>query len=127
MTDLLLIIGLTLGACLAVGLLGALLLRAIRRSSLRYQLAVASLIPVLAVAATVVINVELMFLSTHDTTVILLAVGTALVVAVVGGWLVSRRFSLASRQLQDSIGLLVTDSEGVRATEVHQHDSGAND
>jgi signal transduction histidine kinase len=127
MTDLLLIIGLTLGACLAVGLLGALLLRAIRRSSLRYQLAVASLIPVLAVAATVVINVELMFLSTHDTTVILLAVGTALVVALVGGWLVSRRFSLASRQLQDSIGLLVTDSEGVRAMEVHQHDSGAND
>jgi signal transduction histidine kinase len=127
MTDLLLIIGLTLGACLVVGLLGALLLRAIRRSSLRYQLAVASLIPVLAVAATVVINVELMFLSAHDTTVILIAVGTALVVAVVGGWLVSRRFSLASRQLQDSIGLLVTDSENVRATDVHQRDSGAND
>jgi len=127
MTDLLLIIGLTLGACLVVGLLGALLLRAIRRSSLRYQLAVASLIPVLAVAATVVINVELMFLSAHDTTVILLAVGTALLVAVVGGWLVSRRFSLASRQLQDSIGLLVSDSEGVRTTDVQQQDSGTND
>jgi signal transduction histidine kinase len=127
MTDLLLIIGLTLGACLVVGLLGALLLRAIRRSSLRYQLAVASLIPVLAVAATVVINVELMFLSAHDTTVILLAVGTALLVAVVGGWLVSRRFSLASRQLQDSIGLLVSDSEGVRTTDVQYQDSGTND
>jgi len=124
MTDLLLIIGLTIGACLAVGLLGALLLRAIRRSSLRYQLAVASLIPVLAVAATVVINVELMFLSAHDTTVILLAVGTALLVAVVGGWLVSRRFSLASRQLQDSIGLLVSDSGGVRTTDVQQQDGG---
>jgi signal transduction histidine kinase len=127
MTDLLLIIGLTLGACLVVGLLGALLLRAIRRSSLRYQLAVASLIPVLAVAATVVINVELMFLSAHDTTVILLAVSIALVVAIVGGWLVSRRFSLASRHLQDSIGLLVSDSEGVRSTDVQQQDSGTND
>lgn len=127
MTDLLLIIGLTIGACLVVGLLGALLLRAIRRSSLRYQLAVASLIPVLAVAATVVINVELMFLSAHDTTVILLAVGTALLVAVVGGWLVSRRFSLASRQLQDSIGLLVSDSGGVRTTDVQQQDGVAND
>ena len=127
MTDLLLIIGLTLGACLVVGLVGALLLRAIRRSSLRYQLAVASLIPVLAVAATVVINVELMFLSAHDTTVILLAVGTALLVAVVGGWLVSRRFSLASRQLQYSIGLLVSDSEGVRTTDVQHQDSGTND
>jgi CheY-like chemotaxis protein len=73
MTDLLLITALTLAACVAVGLLGALLLRAIRRSSLRYQLAVATLIPVLAVAATVVINVGLMFLSAHDTTVILLA------------------------------------------------------
>jgi signal transduction histidine kinase len=123
MTDLLLIIGLTLGACLAVGLLGALLLRAIRRSSLRYQLAVASLIPVLAVAATVVINVELMFLSAHDTTVILLAVSIALVVAIVGGWLVSRRFSLASRHLQDSIGLLVSDSQGVPASDVRHHDN----
>jgi signal transduction histidine kinase len=123
MTDLLLIIGLTLGACLAVGLLGALLLRAIRRSSLRYQLAVASLIPVLAVAATVVINVELMFLSAHDTTVILLAISIALVVAVVGGWLVSRRFSLASRQLQDSIGLLISDSQGVPASEVQQQEN----
>jgi signal transduction histidine kinase len=127
MSDFLLIIGLTLGACLVVGLLGALLLRAIRRSSLRYQLAVASLIPVLAVAATVVINVELMFLSAHDTTVILLAVGIALVVAVVGGWLVSRRFSLASRHLQDSIGLLVSDSQGVRASDIRQRDSGGND
>ena len=63
MTDLLLITGLTLGACFGVGLLGAMLLRAIHRSSLRYQLAVATLIPVLAVAATVVINVKLMFLS----------------------------------------------------------------
>ena len=123
MTDLLLIIGLTLGACLAVGLLGAMLLRAIRRSSLRYQLAVTSLIPVLAVAATVVINVELMFLSAHDTTVILLAVSIALVVAIVGGWLVSRRFSLASRHLQDSIGLLVSDSQGVPASDVRHHDN----
>ena len=127
MTDLLLIIGLTLGACLVVGLLGALLLRAIRRSSLRYQLAVATLIPVLAVAATVVINVELMFLSAHDTTVILLAVGIALLVAVVGGWLVSRRFSLASRRLQDSIGLLVSDSQGVRASDVRQADNADTD
>jgi signal transduction histidine kinase len=59
--------------------------------------------------------------------VILLAVGTALLVAVVGGWLVSRRFSLASRQLQDSIGLLVSDSEGVRTTDVQYQDSDTND
>lgn len=113
MTDLLLITALTLAACFAVGLLGALLLRAIRRSSLRYQLAVATLIPVVAVAATVVINVALMFLSAHDSTVVLLALGIALVLAVVGAWLVSRRFSLASRRLKDTVGLLVSDSRGV--------------
>jgi signal transduction histidine kinase len=127
MKDLLLITGLTLGACLVVGLLGALLLRAIRRSSLRYQLAVATLIPVIAVAATVVINVQLMFLSAHDTTVILLAVGIAVLLAVVGGWLVSRRFSLASRRLEDTVGLLVSDSQGVPASDVQQPDSGGTD
>src|SRR4029453_5891593 len=112
MTDLLLITALTLAACVAVGLLGALLLRAIRRSSLRYQLAVATLIPVLAVAATEVINVGVMFLSAPDTTVILLALGIALVLAMVGAWLVSRRFSIASRRLKDTVGLLVSDSRG---------------
>lgn len=125
MTDLLLITGLTLAACVAVGLLGALLLRAIRRSSLRYQVAVATLIPVLAVAATVVINVELMFLSAHDTTVILLALGIALVLAVVGAWLVSHRFSLASRRLQDTVGLLISDSRGapdVLDSDIHAPD-----
>jgi signal transduction histidine kinase len=127
MRDLLLITGLTLGACLVVGLLGALLLRAIRRSSLRYQLAVATLIPVIAVAATVVINVKLMFLSAHDTTVILFALGIALVLAVVGGWLVSRRFSLASRRLQDRVGLLVSDTQGGRASDVQQPDGGGTD
>jgi signal transduction histidine kinase len=127
MKDLLLITVFTLGACLGAGLLGALLLRAIRRSSLRYQLAVATLIPVIAVAATVVINVKLMFLSAHDTTVILFAVGIALVLAVVGGWLVSRRFSLASRRLEDSVGLLVSDYQGGRAADVQPPDGGGTD
>jgi signal transduction histidine kinase len=127
MTDLLLITGLTLAACIAVGLLGAMLLRAIRRSSLRYQVAVTALIPVLAVAATVVINVELMFLSAHDTTVILLALGIALVLAVVGAWLVSRRFRLASRRLEDTVGLLVSDSGAGLALNVEASDTRATD
>jgi len=127
MTDLLLITGLTLAACIVVGLLGAVLLRAIRRSSLRYQVAVATLIPVLAVAATVVINVELMFLSAHDTTVILLALGIALVLAVVGAWLVSRRFSRASRRLEDTVGLLISDSGAGAAPKAKASDTRAAD
>lgn len=112
MNDLLVIAGLSVGACLVVGLLGALLLRAIRRASLRYQVAVATLLPVLAVAATVLLNVRLMFLSPHDTGVVLLALGIALVMAVTGGWLVTRHLSVASRRLTDSVGLLVSDSRG---------------
>lgn len=112
MNDFVVIIGLTFGACLAVGLLGAALLRAIRGSSIRYQVAVATVLPVLAVAATVVINVALMFISAHDSTVILLALGIAVVLGVVGGWLVTRQLSLGSRRLEDTVSLLVHDSEG---------------
>lgn len=110
MNDLLLIIGLTLGACLGVGLLGAVLLRALRGSSVRYQVAVATILPVLAVAATVVINVALMFLSGHDSTVILIALSIAFVLAVIGGWLVTRRLSLGSRRLEDTVGMLISDA-----------------
>jgi signal transduction histidine kinase len=110
MSDLLLIIGLTLGACLGVGLLGVLLLRAIRGCSVRYQVAAATVLPVLAVAATVVINAALMFLSAHDSTVILIALSIAIVVAITGSWLVTRRLRLGSRRLEDTVGLLITDS-----------------
>ena len=57
MSDLGTILGLTLAACIVVGLVGAGLLYAFRRRSLRYQLTSATLLPVVAVAATVVINV----------------------------------------------------------------------
>ena len=73
MTDLMIIIGLTLASCLAVGLIGLALLHLVRYRSLRQQLTIATLLPVVAVAATVLINVQLMFLSAHDSLVILIA------------------------------------------------------
>ena len=73
MTDLMIIIGLTLACCVAVGLIGLALLHLVRYRSLRQQLTIATLLPVVAVAATVLINVQLMFLSAHDSLVILIA------------------------------------------------------
>lgn len=114
MTDLLVIIALTVGTCLGVGGLGATLLYAGRRRSVRYQLAFATLFPVVAVAATVLINVQLMFLSPHDSTVILIALVTALVLALAGAWLVVRRIVGASREVGAGLHQLVSDSGTAR-------------
>ena len=114
MNDLLAIIGLALASCSTVGLLGGALLYLVRRKSLRYQLTIAILLPVLAVVATVMINVRLMFASGHDSAVILIALATALILAVLGAWLVTRRIVRASREVGVGLDQLVADtSEGM--------------
>jgi signal transduction histidine kinase len=110
MTDLLIIIGLTLASCIAVGLIGLGVLHLGRYRSLRQQLTIATLLPVVAVAATVLINVQLMFLSTHDSLVILIALLVSLLLATIGSWLVVRRISRASRRLGAGLHQLVADS-----------------
>lgn len=99
MTDLLIIVGLTLASCVAIGLIGLFLLHVLRYRSLRHQLTIATLLPVVAVATTVLINVQLMFLSAHDSLVILIALLVSLVLAALGAWLVVRRISHASRRV----------------------------
>ncbi len=110
MRDLVVIIAITVGACLVIGLVGVVALHLLRNRSLRYQLAVATLVPVLAVAITVVLNVRLMFLSPHDSAVILVALATSLALAVSGAWLVVRRISHASRRVGAGLSQLVADS-----------------
>jgi signal transduction histidine kinase len=110
MTDFLIIIGLTLVSCLAVGLIGFALLHLVRYRSLRQQLTIATLLPVIAVATTVLINVQLMFLSAHDSLVILIALLTSLLLAALGAWLVVRRISHASRRVGAGLHQLVSDS-----------------
>jgi signal transduction histidine kinase len=110
MTDLLIIIGLTLASCIAVGLIGFALLHFLRYRSLRQQLTIATLLPVVAVAATVLINVQLMFLSAHDSLVILIALLTSLVLAAFGAWLVVRRIARASRRVGAGLHQLVSDT-----------------
>jgi hypothetical protein len=104
------IIGLTLASCLAVGLIGLALLHLVRYRSLRQQLTIATLLPVVAVAATVLINVQLMFLSPHDSLVILIALLVSLLLAALGAWLVVRRISRASLRVGAGLHQLVSDS-----------------
>jgi signal transduction histidine kinase len=104
------IIGLTLASCFTVGLIGLALLHLLRYRSLRQQLTIATLLPVVAVATTVLINVQLMFLSKHDSLVILIALLVSLLLAAIGAWLVVRRISRASRRVGAGLHQLVSDS-----------------
>lgn len=110
MADLVVVLGLAVAACAATGLLGALALRLLRRSSLRYQLLTATLLPVVAVALAVVVAVVGMFLSGHDSGVVLTTLAIAVTLAALGAWLVTRtlltgfrRISLAVADLSASV------------------------
>jgi len=119
MSDLVVIAGLAVLSCLSVGLIGAVVLHLTRRRSLRYQVMTAALLPVVAVAASVLVNVRLMFLSTHDSTVVLISLIVSLVLAVAGAWWVRRRIMAATQELGVGLGQLVADSSvdpGVAAT-----------
>src|SRR4051812_5197698 len=109
MPDLLTIVGLTLGSCLAVGLVGAVLLHLGQRWSMRYLLMVSTLLPVLAVLAAALVNVRYMFLSAHDAGVILIGLGISAVLAAGGAWWVTRRITTASRAVGLGLSSLIAD------------------
>jgi signal transduction histidine kinase len=115
MKDFAAIVGWSFAACVLAGLLGAALVHLLRRRSLRYQLITAALLPVAAVAATVLINVWLMFISPHDSSVILIALATAVLLAVLGAWLVMRQIARGSAELGAAVARLVEDSTTVSA------------
>jgi signal transduction histidine kinase len=120
MTDLVIIIGLTLAACVVVGLLGVVAMHRLRGRSLRYQLIIATLLPVAAVSATVVVNVWLMFLSPHDSTVIMIALLVAVMVAALGNIVVVRRVGRGSAELDLVLRRMRADSTGTPATAVSE-------
>jgi signal transduction histidine kinase len=115
MKDIAMIVALSFAACVVAGLLGAALLHLLRRRSLRYQLITAALLPVGAVTATVLINVWLMFISPHDSSVTLIALATAVLLALLGAWLVLRQIARGSAELGAAVARLVEDSTSVSA------------
>ena len=80
-SDLTLILTLTTGCCALVGLAGLLAVRLLRPRSLRLSVVLAGLVPVIAVAVSVLVNVNKMFLSGHDSAVVLVALAWAVVIA----------------------------------------------
>jgi signal transduction histidine kinase len=91
---------------LAVGLVGAVVLVMLRGRSTALLVAVAALVPVAGVSLAVVVNVQRMFISTHDSTVVLVAVGCAGVVAVLLSLALGRRVAAGSVALADSLRAL---------------------
>lgn len=116
MKDIAVILGLTVAACVTIGAIGAWLLHLVRRGSLRHQLTIATLVPVLAVVATVLTNVRFMFLSAHDSLVVLVALATSLVLAVLVAYLVMHRVLQAFVQVGAGLHDLVADSSSQPAS-----------
>lgn len=97
------ILGLTAAVVLSTGLLGALVLQAIRRRSLLLSIVVAALAPVAAVSAAVALNVNRMVISEHDSTVISVALGFSTVLAVALSFVLGRRVASGSRDLKQAL------------------------
>ena len=101
--DLQLILALTAGAVIITGLLGALVLRAIRRRSLLTSIVVAAVVPVAAVSAAVALNVNQMVISAHDSTVVSVALALSTVLAVALSFVLGRRVASGSRELTQAL------------------------
>ncbi len=98
-----LIFGMTAAAVIATGLIGALVLQAIRRRSLLLSIVVAALVPVAAVSAAVALNVNRMVISPHDSTVVLVALGFSTVLAFALSFALGRRVVSGSRELSQAL------------------------
>ncbi len=97
--DTLTIIAITVGACTAVGVAGMATLSFTRHWPLRRSVVLATLLPVVAVISAVLVNVQAMFISTHDSVVVLVALAVSGVFALVSALLIGRSLSRGTREL----------------------------
>src|SRR4051812_16978353 len=97
------IVLITIAVCVGTALLGALALHLVRMRSLTWSIVVAALIPLLAVTASVVLNVQLMFISAHDSTAVSVALACATVIGVLVSFVLGRRVALGSRRLTSAL------------------------
>ncbi|MEP6650007.1 MAG: HAMP domain-containing sensor histidine kinase [Lapillicoccus sp.] len=93
----------TVAVCVGTALLGAVALHLVRMRSLTWSIVVAALIPLLAVTASVVLNVQLMFISAHDSTAVSVALACATVIGVLLSFVLGRRVALGSRRLTTAL------------------------
>src|SRR5450631_4093756 len=98
-----LILGLTAAAVAVTGLLGALVLQAIRRQALLLSIVVAAVVPMAAVSAAVALSVNRMVISHHDSAVVTVALGFSTVLAVALSFVLGRRVASGSRDLTHAL------------------------
>lgn len=102
----------TFGSCLVAAGAGALALRLTRGGSLRVGIVITSLVPLIAVAGTVVVSVQVMFLSPHDTWVVLFALAASSVVAVVMAAAAASLLTRSARHVAATIRDIEGDTQG---------------
>ncbi|WP_196805990.1 cell wall metabolism sensor histidine kinase WalK [Terracoccus sp. 273MFTsu3.1] len=78
-------------AAVAVGTVGALVVRALASRSLVAAAVLAPVVVILSVALGVVVTAHAMFINEHDQAVVLVVTATSLPIAAVFGWLIARR------------------------------------
>jgi signal transduction histidine kinase len=95
------------GCTSAVCLAGMILIRLLRRASLRLSIQASAAVPVLAIVAGTLGSAEAMFLSQHDLGVVVMVCIVAGIVAFAFSWLLGRQVesgSTALRQAARSLG-----------------------
>jgi signal transduction histidine kinase len=100
------IIAITTVVCLAAGLAGAVVLARLRGRSTAVLVVVASLVPLAAVSLAVVVNVRRMFISAHDSTVVLVALGCAGLIGVLLSLVLGRQVAAEATALTRSLRTL---------------------
>lgn len=106
MSDMQQIIAVTTLVCLIAGGAGAMALSALRGRSTMVLVVVASLVPLVAVSLAVFVNVQRMFISAHDSTVVLVALGLAGLIGVLLSLVLGRQVAAGSTALVDSLRTL---------------------
>lgn len=103
MSDMVTIVLVTSLICLVTAVVGALVLRLIRGRSLGWSIVVAALIPLVAVTASVVLNVQLMFISAHDSSAVSVALACATFIGGLLSFVLGRRVAQNSRRLTTAL------------------------
>ena len=107
MSDQIQIVLIAAGSTGAVGLVGMVIVRLLRRAPLRLSIQASAAVPVLAIVAGTLASAEAMFLSQHDLGVVVMVCIVAGITAFAFSWLLGRQVasgSTALRQAARSLG-----------------------
>jgi signal transduction histidine kinase len=122
MTDMQQVVAVTVVVCLAAGAVGAFVLARLRGRSTTVLVVAASLVPLAAVSVAVFVNVRRMFISTHDSTVVLVALGCAglvgILLSLVLGHQVAREAHALTRTVRSLGERIPVEEAGARTTPV---------